>query len=96
MSDKRQRGRKSRDVNLDDFINDTRAVGFVPSRVTREQMVYCMRESGVHSKSAVLALAIKNFHDMLVAEARRRLEAENYDIATPIGPSAFIPNIDDK
>lgn len=94
MTDKRRRGRKNKDIDLSAFINDTRAVGFVPSRITREQMVYCMRESGVHSKSAVLALAIKNFHDMLLAEARRRLEAENYDIATPIGPSGFIPNLD--
>jgi len=88
----KRRGRKPRNVDPEDILHDNRTIGFVPSRVTREQLVYCMRESGIHSKSAILSMAIKNYHDMLLAEARRRVEAENYEIAQPIGPNTFLPS----
>lgn len=68
----KKRGRKPRELAMDDFLNQTNALSLVPSRLTREHMVYGMRETGIHNRSQYIAWALKNAHDFLVGEALRR------------------------
>lgn len=71
-----KRGRKRFTTDLDPFINSQSPVSFMPSRVAREELAYCMKETGVYNKSAVIALAIRSYYDQLVAEAMRKAEQE--------------------
>lgn len=68
----KKRGRKPREMAADDFLNQVTALSFVPSRLTREHMIYGMRETGIHNRSQYIAWALKNAHDALVTEALRR------------------------
>lgn len=86
-----KRGRKKFSADLDAFLKDTRSVCFAPSYMVREHMAYCMRETGVYNKSQIVALAMKNYNDMLFAEAKRRQEIEDNDAFKTINPSNFNP-----
>jgi hypothetical protein len=68
----KKRGRKPREMAADEFLNQISALSFVPSRLTREHMIYGMRETGIHNRSQYIAWALKNAHDFLVGEALRR------------------------
>lgn len=68
----KKRGRKPREMGADAFLNQVNALSFVPSRLTREHMLYGMRETGIHNRSQYIAWALKNAHDFLLGEALRR------------------------
>ncbi len=68
----KKRGRKPREMAVDDFLNQVTALSFVPSRLTREHMIYGMRETGIHNRSQYIAWALKTAHDFLVTEGLRR------------------------
>lgn len=77
-----KRGRKRHDdmqFRMDEFLLANTVVSFLPSRMTREQIAYCMRETGMFNKSAIISLAITNYHAMLQAEAMRRAKLESFD-----------------
>lgn len=86
-----KRGRKKFSTDTDAILRGTAAISFAPSYLTREHIVYCMKETGMYNKSALIALAFKNFHDMLWAEARRRQSIEDHDTLQTINPSNFKP-----
>ena len=86
-----KRGRKRFSTDTDAILNSTAAISFAPSLMTREHMVYCMKETGMYNKSQLISLAFKNFNDMLMAEARRRQALEDDDAFRTINTSNFVP-----
>jgi hypothetical protein len=88
-----KRGRKSFTTDLESFLRDSRPVSFAPSYMTREHMAYCMKETGMYNKSQLIALALKNYSDMLFAEAKRRQEIEDHEVMHSINPSNFRPQM---
>lgn len=86
-----KRGRKKFSTDTDSILYSTSPISFAPSLMTREHMVYCMKETGMYNKSALIALAFKNFHDMLWAEAKRRQSLEDHDAMRTINPANFKP-----
>lgn len=87
-----KRGRKNFNSDLTEFLKDNRAISFNPSYFTRENMVYCMKETGIYNKSQIVALAIKNYNDMLLAEAKRRQQISDHDALKTINTTNFTPS----
>jgi hypothetical protein len=74
-----KRGRKPHSFSHDDFLESVTAVAFAPSRLTREQIVYGMVETGISNRSAYIAWALKTAADLLAAESLRRQRMANLE-----------------
>jgi hypothetical protein len=86
-----KRGRKRFSTDTEEIVRSTKPISFAPSLMTREHIAYCMRETGMYNKSALISLAFKNFNDMLVAEARRRQSIEDDAAMRTINANNFKP-----
>lgn len=76
MDHYKKRGRKKFTTDTTALTEGNTAISFNPNRITREELAYCMKETGVYNKSAVISIAIRHYNDHLVEEARRRLQMQ--------------------